>query len=108
MGKFRKIAIPLKNYQICGKFESATTYLIFTIFQDIILKEKSVSVANLEVDNRVLKLKENRVSEVLTKEADLETLEFLNKMKINVFIGVNGIDPYQVIKEYMQGTLLNT
>jgi predicted Fe-Mo cluster-binding NifX family protein len=101
-----KIAIPVLHHRICEKFEEASNFIIYTIQKDAILKEKSVPVTIVEIEKRVLMLKEYGVSEILTKKAEISTLGLINKLKINVFIGVDGDDPYQLIKEYLQGNLL--
>jgi predicted Fe-Mo cluster-binding NifX family protein len=106
MGKISKIAIPVLHDCICGKFEEASNFIIYTSLKDVILNEESVPVPSVEIEKRVLMLKEYGVSEILTKKAEIRTLELLNKLKINVFIGVNGNDPYPLIKEYLQGNLL--
>lgn len=101
-----KIAIPVLHHIICEKFEEASNFIIYTILKDAILKEESVPVTIVEIEKRVLMLKKYGVSEILTKKAEISTLGLINKLKINVFIGVDGDDPYQLIKEYLQGNLL--
>lgn len=94
------------NHRISEKFEKTSTYKIFTIFHEVILKEKFIQTSDRSPEAIATLLNENGVTEVLARKLDLSTLEVLNKFKINVFVGVKGDNPDSVIREYMEGKLI--
>jgi predicted Fe-Mo cluster-binding NifX family protein len=102
----RKVAMPVSGTQIEEKFESAATFKVYTVVKKLILNAKLIKLEHRDPGITAHILKENDVSEVLARKIEHSTIEIMNIMKINVFVGVEGGDADNLMMEHLQGRLV--
>ena len=100
----RKIALPIKNKQLSTHFEKCSEFAIFTV-----VNKKSIRKDLLPVRPQPgiypHWLAEIGVTDVITKEIEIQTVNKFNKFKISVFAGVEADGPEQLVKELLNGKL---
>jgi predicted Fe-Mo cluster-binding NifX family protein len=106
MEKIRKIAVPVLNNKFAEKFETTTSFKIYYTVMNAILKTRFINLNDTDPEKAVRTLKESGVTELITKDIEHSTIEVLNKMKINVFVGVEEKNPDDLIIEHLEGRLI--
>jgi len=100
----KKVALPIYNSQLSPVFEKCSEFIIFTI-ENKNIKKREVKHTHLQPGLYPYWLANKGVTDIITKEIDINAVKKLNQFKINVFVGVNSFNPEILIEEFLHLTL---
>jgi len=100
----RKIAVPVNDNILCTPFERSRDFLIFSIAGRRITKVERHTVP-VKIPDCPAWLSGNGVSDLITRNIMLQSVENLNVHKISVFVGVKERNPRLLVDQCIHGTL---
>lgn len=100
-----KIALPIKNGNTCSLFEQCKEFRFFTIEKKKITDVILISPPGLQAGQFPIWLFKNGVTDVLAYRINHETINNLNRLKINVFVGIKTKNPHSLISEFLEGNI---
>lgn len=101
----KKIALPIKENRLSPHFGNCSYFRIFSIENDIVVKEEIIPAPPHQPDSVPIWLAEKGVSDVIAAGIGIKAIKILTRHKISVFAGVKAKEPEVLIQEYLDGTL---
>ena len=100
----KKVALPISNNQICSDFEQCSEFVIFTVGNQKKIR-KNLVYTHLQPGLFPYWLAKKGVTDLIAKGIDIHAVNKFNQFKINVFVGVESINPEVLLEEYLSGNL---
>ena len=101
----QKVAIPVLDDKLSPQFTSSPQFQIFHVENQAIVKEYIIERTSLLSESLDEWIASKGVTDVITREIEKEDVNFLNKQKINVFVGVKMKSPRNLVQDYIDGIL---
>lgn len=100
----KKVALPISNNQLSPDFEQCSEFVIFTVESGKSIKRNLV-YTHLQPGLFPYWLAKKGVTDLITRGIDIHAVNKFNQFKINVFVGVESINPEVLLEEYLSGNL---
>ena len=102
----RKIALSVKNNKLSPHFGEGPDFKFYDEDNGVIIKEEIIPSPNQLPESIPNWLVEKGVTDVIAYGIGLTAIEILNRNKVNVFVGVELKEPDELIKDFINGTLV--
>jgi predicted Fe-Mo cluster-binding NifX family protein len=100
-------ALPILENKLSIHFEKCKGFIIAKSEGDRLVSKKYHKV-HLPADFFPFWLAKNKVNDVITIQCKESTIHKLNLLKINVYTGVNSLEPNKLINDIIKGTLVTS
>ena len=102
----KKIAIPVRNGDLCDHFEDLQYFLVYNLDQPAFIEEDIIRPHSNQLKNLPDCLIANGVSEIIARGISYEAIKQFNYRKIHVFVGAKSKNPDDLIMDYINKNLL--
>lgn len=100
-----KVALPIENGLLCSVFEHCSQFNIVTFKDGRQTSEKVVPVNSCHPGDFSSWLFADGVTDVIVNRIKLENVNKFNRLKINVFVGVEVKSPELLVSEFLDGNI---
>lgn len=101
----KRVAIPVKNAQLCNNLSECSHYEVFEISGENVLRKELRAFAGIDLQNLPGWLKEKGITDVIAYKINPEIINQFASLKINLFVGVSLKSSEKIIEDYIQGRL---
>ncbi len=101
----KRVAIPVKNAQLCNNLSECSHYEVFEISGENVLRKELRAFADTDLQKLPQWLKEKGITDVIAYKIDPGIINLFASLKINLFVGVASKSSEEIIEDYIQGRL---
>ncbi len=100
-----RVAIPITNNVLSEHFDYCDQFTIYMLKGGEIMKEELLIIPAKEPELIPDILEDKGITDVIANKITTHTIAILNTKKMNVFIGVSGKYPKEIIQDFLNGCL---
>jgi predicted Fe-Mo cluster-binding NifX family protein len=100
-----KVALPIENGLLCSVFEHCSEFIIVTFKDGKKTNETIVPVQSCNHGVFPSWLFADGVTDVIVNKIRLENINKFNRLKINVFVGVEVKSPELLVSDFLDGNI---
>ncbi len=100
-----RVAIPITNNKLSNRFVDCTHYEVFGIENKNVVDQYKLTQKFNNIDDICNWVKNESITDIIVHYIDKQYVNLFSGRKVNLYVGIDILNPNDLIAAYMNGTL---